>query len=218
MHCLKYMRILKVCGIVATVCLFCALTASSAGVPVVPVMPFMRVVSTMPDVMPNVVHGPASPWVSMPAGAKYAYIGIHGGTVPVSLLAASDGQSMVTFVGRTGNDFLSLLRAVTLQRPGGVPEHANQPERNATILMADTAIGNVPVFYHTGMGFARIDLDTERWLPFGLSEKPLGLEGQAGRTLPQTGAQTAQTAQNKHKKYRRVQWQQRLQRPVLASQ
>lgn len=165
--------------------------------------------------MPGVVSSSASPWVSMPAGAKYAYIGIHGGTVPVSLLTSSDGQAMVTLVGRTGNDFLSLLRTVTLHGSGSIPEHANPPERNATILMADTAIGNVPVFYHTGMGFARMDLDTGQWLPFGLSEKPLSLEGQAGRTLPQA---MSQTGQGKHKKYRRIQWQLSSQRPVLASQ
>ena len=49
-------------------------------------------------------------WVSMPAGARCAYLGIHGGTVPVSLLATSTGNSLISFVGQTGNDFLELLR------------------------------------------------------------------------------------------------------------
>ena len=31
-------------------------------------------------------------WGEMPAGAKTTYIGIHGGTVPVSLLTAGDGS------------------------------------------------------------------------------------------------------------------------------
>ena len=45
----------------------------------------------------------------MPAGARPTYMGIHGGTMPVSLLVYGDGSSLVTFVGRTGNDFLEML-------------------------------------------------------------------------------------------------------------
>ena len=40
----------------------------------------------------------------MPAGAKTTYIGIHGGTVPVSLLTAGDGSPMIALVGLTGSD------------------------------------------------------------------------------------------------------------------
>ena len=50
-------------------------------------------------------------WVVMPAGARPAYFGIHGGTMPVSLLVYGDGSSLVTFVGRTGNDFTPGLLA-----------------------------------------------------------------------------------------------------------
>ena len=46
----------------------------------------------------------------MPAGAKTTYIGIHGGTVPVSLLTAGDGSPMIALVGLTGSDFLNFLR------------------------------------------------------------------------------------------------------------
>ena len=49
-------------------------------------------------------------WTAMPAGARSTYLGIHGGTVPVSLLVSRDGMSLVSFVGQTGNDFLELLR------------------------------------------------------------------------------------------------------------
>ncbi|MCL1985849.1 MAG: hypothetical protein FWG59_05315, partial [Betaproteobacteria bacterium] len=49
-------------------------------------------------------------WVYMPAGARAAYIGIHGGTVPVSLLTSRDGTHMVALVGQTGNDFLQTLK------------------------------------------------------------------------------------------------------------
>lgn len=52
----------------------------------------------------------AGEWVRMPAGAKAAYMGIHGGTMPVSLLVAADGSSLLAFAGRTGNDFLDALR------------------------------------------------------------------------------------------------------------
>lgn len=161
--------------------------------------------------------GPPSPasgegWVEMPAGARPAYIGIHGGTVPVSLLTARDGQSMITFVGRTGNDFLRILHKTDILRPEiSDLEGGRMPPRgsNATVLMADTAIGNVPVFYCTGKGFAR--LGAQDWLPFGLSEKPLQLEGQAGRPLHMAG-------NGRNKKFRRYLLQQRLQGPRLLLQ
>ncbi len=50
-------------------------------------------------------------WEEMPAGARTAYIGIHGGTVPVSLLTAGDGSPMIAQVGLTGSDFLNFLRS-----------------------------------------------------------------------------------------------------------
>lgn len=150
--------------------------------------------------------GPASPWVNMPAGARVTYIGIHGGTVPVSLLTDKDGTSMVTFVGQTGNDFLRvLLRSdssenipATSMEPVAklnvepltgsaqslvVPERAFSPGGNATVLQAETAVGNIPVIYVTGKGFARMDLPDTQWLPFGLSEKPLQLEGQVVKPM-----------------------------------
>ena len=72
--------------------------------------------------------------------------------------------------------------------------------------MASTAIGNIPVFYCTGQIFSR--LGDEEWLPFGLSEDPLQLEGQVDRPLMQ-GTRT--------KKYRRFLLMQRLQRPTLST-
>ena len=56
-------------------------------------------------------------WVVMPAGARPAYFGIHGGTMPVSLLVYGDGSSLVTFVGRTGNDFIDVLRRAEISMP-----------------------------------------------------------------------------------------------------
>lgn len=150
-------------------------------------------------------------WVEMPAGARSAYIGINGGTVPVSLLTAGDGRSMITFVGRTGNDFLGILHKTDIRVPPLLSEGGpDMPASNATVLMAETAIGNVPVLYCTGKTFARMGLD-EEWLPFGLSEKPLLLEGQVGKGNVQM------TSQGKVKKYRRVLWRQRSQRPLLST-
>lgn len=152
----------------------------------------------------------------MPAGARVTYIGIHGGTVPVSLLTDKDGTSMVTFVGQTGNDFLRILLR-TSPNENNLPATSAEPAAqlaslpptaqsmgegevlpqsrtahsafpspltnrqqpaNATVLQAETAVGNIPVLYVTGKGFARMDLPETQWLPFGLSEKPLELEGQ----------------------------------------
>ncbi len=153
---------------------------------------------------PITPKGTDSAWVSVPAGARPAYIGIHGGTVPVSLLTARDGTSMVTFVGQTGNDFLRILRRMDITPPAELSKsaaHENTtrmsavtPGSNATILKADTPVGNIPVFYVTGGGFARMELSNDQWLPFGLSETPLSLEGQVAKPMHITKA----------KKYRHV--------------
>lgn len=52
----------------------------------------------------------AGAWEEMPAGARPVYIGIHGGTAPVSLLTAGDGSPMIAQVGLTGTDFLNFMR------------------------------------------------------------------------------------------------------------
>lgn len=159
----------------------------------------------------------ASAWVNIPAGARPTYIGIHGGTVPVSLLTACDGTSMVTFVGRTGNDFLRILRRMDITPPAELRKSASSheeeakvstiiPGSNATILQADTPVGSIPVFYVTGRGFARMDLPSDQWLPFGLSETPLRLEGQVAKPMHVT----------KVKKYRHVLLPGNLKRSALA--
>lgn len=144
----------------------------------------------------------------MPAGARPAYIGIHGGTVPVSLLTSKDGQSMVTFVGRTGNDFLSMLHKTSIRPPQAGGQGQTSPANNATVLMAESPVGSIPVFYATGKGFARMDL-ADGWLPFGLAEKPLLLEGQAAKPLS--------LGNEKKQKMRNMWFMQRWQRPVLSS-
>ena len=145
-------------------------------------------------------------WQYMPAGARAAYIGIHGGTVPVSLLTSRDGTHMVALVGQTGNDFLRILKvdpdttetlstlaSGALPAPDGAEdtdlEHPNRQVgagselpslrlgANATLLMAGTAIGAMPVIYATGHSFASLSRQYTDSLLFGISEHSPLLEG-----------------------------------------
>ena len=137
-------------------------------------------------------------WTCMPAASRATYIGIHGGTVPVSLLTSPDGTHMVALVGRTGNDFLRALKVQDLaarsEPPAGLQNDAETREllatadelllypprplaANATVLMAGTALGEVPVIYATGQSFARMGNFAENFLPFGLSNHSPLFEG-----------------------------------------
>jgi hypothetical protein len=160
----------------------------------------------------------------MPAGARAAYIGIHGGTVPVSLLTSRDGTHMVALVGETGNDFLRTLKvdpgtqgALPAPASGAQPspdgeEHAEftsllpqasagsaQPSFrravNATQLMAGTAVGAMPVIYATGHSFASLHSLYTDSLLFGISEHSPLLEG-AVKAPPKT-AKDARTAKRR---------------------
>ncbi len=193
-------------------------------------------------------------WGEMPAGAKTTYIGIHGGTVPVSLLTAGDGSPMIALVGLTGSDFLNFLRTngrlqeeplfadnTGIYAPGAHPpdiadnasqpiaaepatsqptENATQPitgnatqpispnaqatqqttdsqptelpatesaipsGSNATLLLAGSSSGDIPVIYATGRNFERLSLVPANWAPFGLTEKALSLEGEVKVLAP----------------------------------
>jgi hypothetical protein len=145
-------------------------------------------------------------WVYMPAGTRATYIGIHGGTVPVSLLTSRDGTHMVALVGQTGNDFLRTLKvdpgtrgallptAPVAQSPSDGEEDAGSAylplqaptapappsfrlAANATLLMASTAVGAMPVIYATGHSFANLNQLYTDSLLFGLSENSPLLEG-----------------------------------------
>lgn len=187
-------------------------------------------------------------WGEMPAGAKTTYIGIHGGTVPVSLLTAGDGSPMIALVGLTGSDFLNFLRTngrlqeeplfadnTGIYAPGAHPSdittaaepitpqpagnatqpiagNATQPAsandqaaqqtadsqptelpatnttipsgNNATLLLAGSSSGDIPVIYATGRNFERLSLVPANWAPFGLTEKALSLEGEVKILAP----------------------------------
>jgi len=151
----------------------------------------------------------APQWTQMPAGARATYIGIHGGTVPVSLLTSRDGTHMVALVGQTGNDFLRTLKVnpgtrgalpsampddsppldgeeavvdahlaqAPLQAPATPPPPSFRFAANATLLMAGTAVGAMPVIYATGHSFASLNQLYTDSLLFGISEYSPLLEG-----------------------------------------
>lgn len=165
-------------------------------------------------------------WGEMPAGAKTTYIGIHGGTVPVSLLTAGDGSPMIALVGLTGSDFLHFLRSkgkmaedppteapaapaasgpvlppapssnATLAQAPAAPSPEAQTEdlpatplpvpseSNATLLLAGSPSGDIPVIYATGRAFERMSLVPANWAPFGLTEKALSVEGEVKVLTP----------------------------------
>ena len=172
-------------------------------------------------------------WGEMPAGARTTYIGIHGGTVPVSLLSAGDGSPMIAQVGLTGSDFLNFLRnkgkleeeiqlpdivdvsgvdGMTENRdpvtsaepktadagsgqPGAAPGETPAedmpatrpplvPEGNATLSLAGSPSGDIPVIYATGRAFEKMSLVPRNWAPFGLTAKALALEGEVKVLVP----------------------------------
>jgi hypothetical protein len=94
-------------------------------------------------------------WVHMEQGSRPAYVGIHGGTAPLSLLRSPEGD-IFTLTGNTGNDFSRILR--------------NDIARNATKLSADAAAATFS------------PLQDENLRPFGLSNPP-GFGDGAGTSL-----------------------------------
>lgn len=122
-------------------------------------------------------------WVVMPAGGRPAYMGIHGGTMPVSLLVAGDGTSLFTFVGRTGNDFLEALRATDMPLPSllNATVARSRAVTGGAALFAGNATKSLPVIPLTGEGFAALAERPGSLQPFGLSDEPLSIEGRAVR-------------------------------------
>ena len=128
--------------------------------------------------------GPAladgDPWVHMPAGARPTYMGIHGGTMPVSLLVSDDGTSLLSFVGRTGNDFIEVLHRTEIQMPSILKETARNATRTTeprAVLAAGREGASMPVLVLSDAGYLHKTLGAEQLLPFGFSEKPLSIEG-----------------------------------------
>ena len=74
---------------------------------------------------------PRDNWVKMEPGGRQAYVGIHGGTAPLSLVCSTDGV-LFAFTGQTGNDFTHVLR-------GG---NASRASANGTRHPGQNASGN----------------------------------------------------------------------------
>ena len=72
-------------------------------------------------------------WVIMEPGSRPAYVGIHGGTAPVSLHSANG--TLFAFTGLTGNDFIHVLQG-NAPNPGSAQQKINNstgtPPANAT--------------------------------------------------------------------------------------
>ena len=94
-------------------------------------------------------QSPPKGWTAMPAGARSTYLGIHGGTVPVSLLVSRDGMSLVSFVGQTGNDFLELLRRADVRLPSLLTSILGS-SHGGSMLLAGRAQRSMPVLYVLG--------------------------------------------------------------------
>lgn len=124
-------------------------------------------------------------WVEMPAGAKPSYMGIHGGTMPVSLLVSDDGSSLLSFVGRTGNDFLEVLRKAYLPFPSFA--NATRAKFNKLVnaseqgrIYAGNATASLPVLSLSASPVIGSDW-ISHFQPFGLSDEPLSIEGNVSR-------------------------------------
>lgn len=134
---------------------------------------------------PKKVNSDSSQWVEMPAGAKPSFMGIHGGTMPVSLLVSADGSSLLSYVGQTGNDFLEILRQAYLPFPSFA--NATREKFHNLInpaakskLYAGNADASLPV-----LSLSASPVISPDWIshfqPFGLSDEPLSIEGNVSR-------------------------------------
>lgn len=65
-------------------------------------------------------------WIKLESGSRQAYVGIHGGTAPLSLMRSSDGV-LFAFTGQTGNDFLHVLKGGNASRQAGDHSAQNVP-------------------------------------------------------------------------------------------
>lgn len=105
--------------------------------------------------------------------------------MPVSLLVSGDGASLFSFVGRTGNDFLNVLREAYLPLPSfgnSTKQSSNRRDlgKIQTGIFAGNATATMPVITLS------TDLLTNQNLirhlqPFGLSEEPLRIEGSVAK-------------------------------------
>ena len=69
-------------------------------------------------------------WVTLSASSRPAYVGIHGGTAPISLFRNENGE-LVAITGQTGNDFSHLLSGGNSSLPA-LPQAGNEDASQKT--------------------------------------------------------------------------------------
>lgn len=116
----------------APLCGAVLLCASSAGAASIPAQTQTK------DQAAEVRCADEGQWKRVPGGSRPAYAGIQGGTVPVSLLQASNGTIFV-IPGRTGNDFTHVLRGTN-----GTPDNATQAAKPTAKPVAQAANATQP--------------------------------------------------------------------------
>ena len=173
---MRHLQSLLACALLALAALACAWPALDKS------SLFTAAGSTTADTPQQTatVSGQSLPegWTAMPAGARSTYLGIHGGTVPVSLLVSRDGMSLVSFVGQTGNDFLELLRRADVRLPSLLTSILGS-SHGGSMLLAGRAQRSMPVLYVLGDRLAAM---------------PQGLQGlQRGQHLPAAPPQSGGT-------------------------
>ncbi len=78
-----------------------------------------------------------SGWVSLPESERSSFVGIHGGTAPVSVLGSESDPAVETVSGRTGDDFVQVLEG---------------EDDAAAVAQADTAAGENAALVPFGLG------------------------------------------------------------------
>ncbi len=131
-------------------------------------------------------------WVSMPSGARTAFFGIHGGTVPVSLLVTNTGTSLVSFVGETGNDFMALLRKAEMRFPSFFfssktnEAQSGQQGDIRTILCKNTEFC-LPVISLSDDSVFKMTATPGLLQPFGFSDSTKNIEGDVSMPSSDSG-------------------------------
>ena len=163
---MRHLQSLLACALLALAALACAWPALDKS------SLFTAAGSTTADTPQQTatVSGQSLPkgWTAMPAGARSTYLGIHGGTVPVSLLVSRDGMSLVSF--------LELLRRADVRLPSLLTSILGS-SHGGSMLLAGRAQRSMPVLYVLGDRLAAMPQGLQGLQPFGLSDKPLSIEG-----------------------------------------
>lgn len=141
-------------------------------------------------------EGRHSGWVSLEPGIRPAYVGIHGGTAPITLLRSPEG-ALFAYTGTTGNDFLQILRSRGMadNKTGQLPPQEILSPASKTSTASQTfAFAKTSPTGKKGEGAAPFAMPfrketmrqslAEPLLPFGLSNPDglvLVMEGKEGK-------------------------------------